>query len=48
MHTFRRKATHEIRSRGLANWAISMGRQRLGLLWLQNHARFLQNLPMRG
>ncbi len=46
INTFRGKATHEMRSRGLANWAISMGRQRLGLLWLQNHARFLQNLPM--
>ncbi|MGH8507770.1 MAG: peroxidase family protein [Gammaproteobacteria bacterium] len=46
INTFRGKATHEMRSRGLANWAISMGRQRLGMLWLRNHARFLQNLPM--
>src|SRR5262245_24454263 len=29
---------------GLVNWALSMGRQRLGLLALQNHPRFLQNL----
>jgi hypothetical protein len=32
--------------RGLANWAVSMGRQRLGLLTLQNQPQFLQNLPM--
>src|SRR5204863_673966 len=35
-----------MRSRGLANWALSMGRQRLGLLALQNHPRFLQNLKL--
>jgi hypothetical protein len=35
-----------MRERGLANWALSMGRQRLGLLVLQNHAQFLQNLTM--
>jgi hypothetical protein len=33
-------------SRGLGNWALSMGRQRLGLLALQNHPRFLQNVKM--
>ncbi|MGH8469350.1 MAG: peroxidase family protein [Gammaproteobacteria bacterium] len=46
VETFRGKATPEMHQRGLANWAISMGRQRLGLLWLQNHAQFLQNVPM--
>ncbi len=46
VETFRGKATPEMHNRGLANWAISMGRQRLGLLWLQNHAQFLQNVPM--
>ena len=45
--TFRDKATQEMRSRGLANWALSMGRQRLGTLTLQNHPQFLQNLYMR-
>ena len=35
-----------MRERGLANWALSMGRQRLGLLALQNHPQFLQNLPI--
>ena len=44
--TFRGKATQEMRDRGLASWAISLGRQRLGLLTLQNHPQFLQNLPM--
>ena len=48
IETFRGKATEAMRSRGLANWALSMGRQRLGLLALQNHPRFLQNLKMRG
>ena len=33
--TFRGKATDVMRDRGLANWALSMGRQRLGLLTLQ-------------
>ncbi len=44
--TFRGKATAAMRERGLANWALSMGRQRLGFLALQNHAQFLQNLSM--
>ena len=46
IETFRGKATDAMRSRGLANWALSMGRQRLGLLSLQNHPQFLQNLKM--
>ena len=44
IETFRGKATPFVRQRGLGNWALSMGRQRLGLLALQNHPRFLQNL----
>ncbi len=46
VETFRGKATEVMRSRGLANLALSMGRQRLGALTLQNHPRFLQNLKM--
>ena len=46
IETFRGKATGFMRERGLANWALSMGRQRLGLLALQNHPRFLQNVPI--
>jgi hypothetical protein len=46
IETFRGKATNAMRERGLANWALSMGRQRLGLLALQNHPRFLQNIPL--
>ena len=46
IETFQGKATDAMRSRGLRNWALSMGRQRLGLLALQNHPRFLQNLKM--
>jgi len=46
VETFRGRATRAMREKGLANWALSMGRQRLGLLTLQNHPQFLQNLRM--
>jgi hypothetical protein len=45
--TFRGKATAKMREGGLANWALSMGRQRLGLLLLRNQPQFLQNLDLR-
>lgn len=44
--TFRGKATQAMTDGGLSNWALSMGRQRLGLLTLQNHPQFLQNLDL--
>ena len=44
--TFRDKATEAMRQKGLANWALSMGRQRAGELTLRNHPLFLQNLKM--
>jgi hypothetical protein len=44
--TVRGEATAAMQEHGLANWALSMGRQRLGLLHLQNHPLFLQNLAM--
>jgi hypothetical protein len=47
IETFRGKATPQMHDRGLANWALSMGRQRLGLLALNNHPQFLQNLDLR-
>ena len=46
VETLRGRATQAMRERGLANWAISMGRQRLGLLTLANHPQFLQNLEI--
>lgn len=46
VHTFRKGATEAMRQKGLANWALSMGRQRLGALTLENHPQFLQNLKM--
>ncbi len=46
VETFRGKATDAMHSRGLANWTLSMGRQRLGLLTLRNHPMFMQNLKM--
>lgn len=45
--TFRGKATKEMHAHGLANLALTMGRQRLGLLLLHNHPQFLQNLDLR-
>jgi len=44
--TFESKATDAMRSRGLANWALSMGRQRLGLLTLHNIPQFMQNITL--
>jgi hypothetical protein len=44
--TVRGNATPEMDNRGLSNWAVSLGRQRLGALTLGNHPRFLQNLPI--
>ena len=35
--TVRATATPAMHSEGLANWALTMGRQRLGALTLQNH-----------
>ena len=46
VETFRGQATDAMRQKGLANWTLSMGRQRLGLLTLENHPQFLQNLKM--
>lgn len=44
--TFRKTATVMMREFGLANWGLSMGRQRLGRLTLFNHPQFLQNLEI--
>ena len=44
--TIRAAATRAMRERGIANWALSMGRQRAGRLTLQNHPKFLQNLDV--
>lgn len=46
INTVRGNATEQMHERGLENWALSMGRQRLGLLHLRNQPHFLQNLPM--
>ncbi|MEX2643085.1 MAG: peroxidase family protein, partial [Acetobacterales bacterium] len=47
LSTFRAGATAAMREEGMPNWALSMGRQRLGMLLLRNHPRFLQNLDLR-
>ncbi|ALP53277.1 oxygenase [Candidatus Tenderia electrophaga] len=46
VETVRGQATQVMADGGLANWALSMGRQRLGLLTLKNHPHFLQNLHL--
>jgi hypothetical protein len=46
VETLQGQATSAMQELGLANWALSMGRQRLGQLTLQNYPQFLQNLPM--
>jgi hypothetical protein len=46
IETFEGKATDAMRSRGLANWGLSMGRQRLGLLTLHNHPLFMQSITL--
>ncbi|MGO9516880.1 MAG: peroxidase family protein, partial [Candidatus Korobacteraceae bacterium] len=46
IETFEGKATDAMRSRGMANWGLSMGRQRLGLLTLHNQPQFLQNIKL--
>jgi hypothetical protein len=42
--TFEGRSAEAIRSGGMANWGLSMGRQRLGLLTLHNHPQFMQNI----
>lgn len=44
VQTFRGLSTNMVHDRGLANWALTMGRQRLAALALQNSPLFLQNL----
>lgn len=44
--TLRAGATEAMRERGIANWALSLGRQRAGALTLHNHPLFLQNLAL--
>ena len=46
VETFRAKATDAMLANGAANWALSMGRQRLGQLTLQNIPQFMQNLAL--
>ena len=46
IETFEGKATEAMRSRGMANWGLSMGRQQLGLLTLHNDPMFLQNIKL--
>ena len=46
VETFQGKATPYMQTMGLQNWALTLGRQRLGLLTLHNSPTFMQNLRM--
>lgn len=46
VNTVRGKATEAMHRYGIADWALSLGRQRAGALVLHNHPLFLQNLDM--
>ncbi|HEY7165314.1 MAG TPA: peroxidase family protein [Candidatus Binatia bacterium] len=46
VETARGKATAAMRKDGLADWALSLGRQRAGALTLHNHPSFLQDLEI--
>jgi len=46
VETFQGKSTQFTQTMGLANWGLTLGRQRLGLLTLHNSPLFLQNLKM--
>ncbi len=46
INTFEGKATDAMHTRGLANWGLSIGRQRLGLLTLHNIPQFMQNIKL--
>ncbi len=46
VETFQGKATPYMQTMGIENWAITLGRQRLGLLTLHNSPLFLQNLKL--
>jgi Animal haem peroxidase len=44
INTFESKATDAMHTGGMANWGLSLGRQRLGILTLHNHPQFMQNI----
>jgi hypothetical protein len=44
INTFEGKSTDAMHTGGMANWGLSMGRQRLGILTLHNHPQFMQNI----
>ncbi len=46
VETFQGKATPFMETMGMANWGITLGRQRLGILGLNNSPQFLQNLKL--
>jgi len=47
VETFRAKSFRALRDNGMADWGLTLGRQRLGALVLGNTPQFLQNLPLQ-
>lgn len=46
VETFEKGSARAMTAGGLANWALSLGRQQLGALVLNNHPAFLQHLKL--
>ncbi len=46
LDVLRGRATPAMEQAGLSNWAVTLGRQRLGQLTLRNYPAILQNLPL--
>jgi hypothetical protein len=46
INTFEGKATDAMHTGGMANWGLSLGRQRLGVLTLHNHPQFMQSITL--
>jgi heme peroxidase len=44
INTFEGKETDAMHTGGMANWGLTIGRQRLGILTLHNHPQFMQNI----
>jgi hypothetical protein len=46
INTFEGKSVDAMHTGGMANWGLTMGRQRLGLLTLHNHPQFMQSITL--
>ena len=46
INTFEGKSVDAMHTGGMANWGLTLGRQRLGLLTLHNHPQFMQSITL--